>query len=70
MRLGDNVGAQGIVSGQAAELNEELVARYVINPGRSHGLLKGSCLCLRVACCCDALNAAELRQSVDSVGVE
>lgn len=70
MRLGDDVGAQGIVSGQAAELNEELVARYVVNPGRSHGLLKGSCLCLRIARCGDAFDAAELRQGVDPVSVE
>lgn len=33
VRLGDDVGAQGVVSGQAAELNEELVARYIVNPG-------------------------------------
>lgn len=70
MGFRNNVRAERIVPRKAAELHEELVARNVVDPGRSHGLLKGPCVSLGVARCGNALDAAELRQGVDAVRVE
>lgn len=70
MGFGNNVRTEWIVPRKAAELHEELVARHVVDPGRSHGLLKGPCVSLGVAGRGNALDAAELRQGVDAVGVE
>lgn len=41
-----------------------------MDPGRRHGLLKGPGVSLGVARRGDALDAAELRQRVDAVGIE
>lgn len=61
MGFRNNVRAERIVPRKAAKLHEELVAGDVVDPGRSHGLLKGPCISLGVARCGNALDAAELR---------
>ena len=63
----DEVGGDGVVARQAAELRVELVARDVVVPGAGHGLLEGLGVLLILAARRHALDAAQLRQRVDPV---
>ena len=63
----DEVGGEGVVSREAAELGVELVARDVVVPGGRHGLLEGLRVLLVLAARRHSLDAAQLRQSVDPV---
>ena len=63
----DEVGGEGVVSREAAELGVELVARDVVVPGGRHGLLEGLRVLLVLAARRHSLDAAQFRQSVDPV---
>jgi hypothetical protein len=67
VRLLDDVATEGVVAREPAELQEELLAGDVVDPGRGHGLLKGARVLLVLARGCKPLDAAELSQSVDAM---
>ncbi len=69
VRIGDNVTAEGVALGEAAQLRQELVAVDVVVPGARHGHLEGGCLFLRAGGS-NALDAAELGEGVDAVRLE
>jgi len=70
LRMAEDVSAEGIVRRQSAELGEHLVRADVVGPGGCHGALEGSRVLFGVAGGGDALNAAELGEGVDAVGLE
>jgi len=68
--MGQNLAAEGVVRRQAAELREHLVAADIVGPSGRHRALEGAGIFLAVAACRYALDAAELRQSVDTMGLQ
>lgn len=70
MRVVDDVGADGVVAREVAQLNQQLVAGDVVHPRRRHGLLEGLGVGFVLARGGDAFDAAEFREGVDAVVLE
>lgn len=66
LRLIQTLRAEGITPRQAPEFVEKVVGIDVVDPGVSHGFCRVRCIESGE----DALDAAELREGVDGVGVE
>lgn len=62
-----NVGADGVVACEAAQLDEELVRGNVVHPGRRHRFLEGAGFFFVFAGGGYAFDAAELGEGVDAV---